>query len=174
MANNPALNRFECVACSLVSNESDLDNGKCPRCRSRVQPTHLASKTESLRRYRHTSAYMLNDEAGPWVSWHDANSEIERWKEQAFRPLGDNHHNANACPHCRGQSETTTPLKHVDTKAPHPEGNDPACLNCGLPRSQHLLAWSRGGMFDPRCPVECPSVQKSDADPYSDLPVETT
>lgn len=26
--------------------------------------------------------------------------EIDHWKAQAFRPLGDNHHNARLCPHC--------------------------------------------------------------------------
>lgn len=26
--------------------------------------------------------------------------EVERWKEQAFRPLGDNHHNATLCLYC--------------------------------------------------------------------------
>lgn len=25
---------------------------------------------------------------------------VTRWKEQSFRPLGDNHHNAALCPHC--------------------------------------------------------------------------
>lgn len=27
-------------------------------------------------------------------------AEVERWKAQAFQPLGDNHHNALLCPHC--------------------------------------------------------------------------
>lgn len=27
-------------------------------------------------------------------------AEIDRWKAQAFAPLGDNHHNALLCPHC--------------------------------------------------------------------------
>jgi len=27
-------------------------------------------------------------------------AEVKRWKEQAFRPLGDNHHNAALCPYC--------------------------------------------------------------------------
>ncbi len=29
-----------------------------------------------------------------------ARAEVERWKQQAFRPFGDNHHNAKLCPHC--------------------------------------------------------------------------
>lgn len=31
--------------------------------------------------------------------------EVRYWKEQAFRPLGDNHHNAKLCPHCNQGSE---------------------------------------------------------------------
>lgn len=38
--------------------------------------------------------------------------EIERWKEQAFRPLGDNHHNAKLCPHC-SRDETTVALRNT-------------------------------------------------------------
>jgi regulator of replication initiation timing len=27
-------------------------------------------------------------------------AEVLKWKQQSFRPLGDNHHNALACPYC--------------------------------------------------------------------------
>lgn len=33
---------------------------------------------KSLRRYTHTAEYMINADAGPWVSWHDASMEIDR------------------------------------------------------------------------------------------------
>lgn len=29
-----------------------------------------------------------------------AEADAARWKAQAFQPLGDNHHNAEMCPHC--------------------------------------------------------------------------
>jgi hypothetical protein len=30
----------------------------------------------------------------------EAQHEAAEWKEQAFRPMGDNHHNAALCPYC--------------------------------------------------------------------------
>lgn len=36
--------RFECAGCCLDSNEHELVDGKCPRCRSRVQPAYLAGR----------------------------------------------------------------------------------------------------------------------------------
>lgn len=33
------------------------------------------------------------------AEWIELANAVEDWKQQAFRPLGDNHHNAKLCPH---------------------------------------------------------------------------